>query len=74
LTKQQVFFMDDDPLVLQGLQRMLHSSGLCGIQDRHPRFETGRLDRPAMERVGRSDLLEGWEALAREIVAGKGGA
>ena len=47
---------------------------LCGIQDRHPLFETGRLDRTAMERVGWSDRLEGWEALAREIVAGKGGA
>ena len=47
---------------------------LCGIQDHHPVFETGRLNRMALEGAGLLDRLEAWEVLAREAVMGKEGA
>jgi putative nucleotidyltransferase with HDIG domain len=47
---------------------------LCGIHAHHPLFETGHLNRTAMEGAGLLDRLEGWEALARDAVTGKEGA
>jgi putative nucleotidyltransferase with HDIG domain len=47
---------------------------LCGIQGHHPLFETGRLNRTAMEGAGLLGRLEAWEAMARAAVVGKEGA
>lgn len=43
---------------------------LCGIQDHHPLFETGRLDSLAIERAGLDGHLEAWTALVHDAVSG----
>ena len=42
---------------------------LCGIQERHPLFETGRLDEAALERAGLWDRREAWAALVQEAMS-----
>jgi putative nucleotidyltransferase with HDIG domain len=43
---------------------------LCGIQERHPLFETGRLDQVAIERAGLWDRREAWAALVQDAMHG----
>jgi HD-like signal output (HDOD) protein len=43
---------------------------LCGIQERHPLFETGRLDQAAIERAGLWDRREAWAALVQDAMHG----
>jgi putative nucleotidyltransferase with HDIG domain len=43
---------------------------LCGIQEGHPLFETGRLNQAAMERAGLWDHRDVWTALVRDAVHG----
>ena len=43
---------------------------LCGIQERHPLFETGRLDQTAIERAGLWDHREAWAVLVHDAVHG----
>ncbi len=104
MAKPQALFVDDDPLVLQGLQRsfrptMTDLDTTCtgngqGALDRltEPPFKVlvSDMRMPGMNRgermneimkpfpakggAGLLDRLEAWEALAREAVAGKGGA
>ncbi len=39
---------------------------LCGIQEQHPLFETGRLDQVAIERAGLWGRREAWAALVQD--------
>lgn len=49
----------------------VHASDvLCGIQERHPLFETGRLDQVAIERAGLWDHRDAWAALTHDAVHG----
>ncbi len=41
---------------------------LCGIHEHHPLFETGRLDRVAIERAGLGNRQEAWMALVHEAM------
>ncbi len=43
---------------------------LCGIQQQHPLFETGRLDQAAIERAGLWDRQEAWAALVHDAAHG----
>lgn len=43
---------------------------LCGVQDHHPLFETGRLDRAALEQAGLWSHLDTWVALVHDAVSG----
>jgi putative nucleotidyltransferase with HDIG domain len=43
---------------------------LCGIREKHPMFETGRLDQAALERAGSWGRRENWELLVNGAVSG----
>ncbi len=63
----------EDATALTPLLAVHAADVLCGIDDHHPLFETGRLDQAVFEKAGLWERRETWASLVHEAIAASGG-